>query len=178
VRDSTCGHMSAYCLASPSATGIIVGALAAGDSVRGSLRQIALQRLGATEYALASGDRFFRAKLADELSVAPVLQFRGIGVNTEGSARANNIQILGVDERFWRLGSKTGFDSGPDDAVVNLALATKLGVKPAMCCWCGIEKPQRASSRCAAGVGSKCHRRDETDGQSNRLRCGLGAVQP
>jgi putative ABC transport system permease protein len=93
--------------------------------------------LGCTEYALASGDRFFRAKLADELSarvaseicLAPVLQFRGIGVNTEGSARANNIQILGVDERFWRLGSATKYEIGSDDAVINTALASKLGLK-------------------------------------------------
>src|SRR5689334_6639880 len=47
---------------------ILIGALAVGDSVRGSLREMALARLGNTEFALASVDRFFRAKLAEELS--------------------------------------------------------------------------------------------------------------
>jgi putative ABC transport system permease protein len=117
------------------ATGIIVGALAAGDSVRGSLRDIALRRLGRVESALASNDRFFRAKLADDMAatgctnIAPVLQFRGIAVNSDSSARAYNVQIIGVDERFWKLGSQTVFGLDGDDAVLNQAVAAKLGLK-------------------------------------------------
>jgi hypothetical protein len=117
------------------ATGIIVGALAAGDSVRGSLHDIALRRLGSVESALASNDRFFRAKLADdmaakgEINIAPVLLFRGIAVNSDTSARANNVQIIGVDERFWKLGSTTVFGLKADKAVVNHAVAAKLGLK-------------------------------------------------
>ena len=49
-------------------TAIIVGALVVGDSVRFSLRQITLDRLGRIEYAIASGDRFFRSALAGELA--------------------------------------------------------------------------------------------------------------
>jgi putative ABC transport system permease protein len=40
---------------------ILTGALLVGDSVRGSLRDLALARLGKTEVALAGGDRFFRS---------------------------------------------------------------------------------------------------------------------
>src|SRR5439155_7363902 len=37
----------------------LIGALAVGDSVRGSLRELALQRLGNIHYAMAPQDRFF-----------------------------------------------------------------------------------------------------------------------
>lgn len=45
---------------------ILTGALVVGDSVRFSLRQLALARLGRVTHAIATGDRFFREKLADE----------------------------------------------------------------------------------------------------------------
>ena len=50
---------------------ILTGALVVGDSVRFSLKQMALARLGQTTLALTSGDRFFRADLAQELARAP-----------------------------------------------------------------------------------------------------------
>src|SRR6266513_390733 len=40
----------------------LIGALVVGDSVRGSLRDLALQRLGEIHYAMAPVDRFFRAE--------------------------------------------------------------------------------------------------------------------
>jgi hypothetical protein len=49
-------------------TAILVGALVIGDSVRHSLQKIVFDRLGTTEYALSSGDRFFQARMADDLS--------------------------------------------------------------------------------------------------------------
>ncbi|MES2465025.1 MAG: hypothetical protein V4671_31050, partial [Armatimonadota bacterium] len=51
-------------------TAILTGALAVGDSVRYSLRAMALSRLGDVRLALHQPDRFFRAALADELSPA------------------------------------------------------------------------------------------------------------
>jgi hypothetical protein len=49
-------------------TAILVGALVIGDSVRHSLQQIVFDRLGTTEFALSSEDRFFEARMADDLS--------------------------------------------------------------------------------------------------------------
>src|SRR5437660_1659343 len=46
----------------------LIGALVVGDSVRGSLHDLALQRLGNIHYALAPNDRFFRADLATRIS--------------------------------------------------------------------------------------------------------------
>src|SRR5205807_10046634 len=60
-------------------TAILVGALAVGDSVRYSLRELALMRLGEVRLAVHGQGRFFRAALADELAaelkapVAPAL---------------------------------------------------------------------------------------------------------
>ncbi len=99
---------------------ILTGALVVGDSVRFSLRQLALARLGRVTHAIATGDRFFREKLADETGAAPVLMVRGTV-----SGRANDVQVVGVDERFWRLGATRIFDG----FVLNKRLATHLGTK-------------------------------------------------
>jgi putative ABC transport system permease protein len=118
-------------------TSILVGALVIGDSVKFSLRQIVIDRLGETEFALQSGDRFFRTQLAGDLSglldtaVAPLLQTAGIAISEGGERRANNIQILGVDGRFGELGGVADFyrDISPDEAIINVHLAARLRVK-------------------------------------------------
>lgn len=86
---------------------VLTGALIVGDSVRGSLRTLTLQRLGNISHALVT-DRFFREDLASHLAerlqaeVAPTLLTRGTVESSEG-ARASNVQVQGVDERFWQL---------------------------------------------------------------------------
>ncbi len=50
-------------------TAVLTGALLVGDSLRGSLRELTLDRLGWVEQAMIPG-RFFRAQLADELPAA------------------------------------------------------------------------------------------------------------
>ena len=52
-----------------AATAVLTGALLVGDSVRGSLRDLALEGLGRIDELLIS-DRFFRAELATELAAA------------------------------------------------------------------------------------------------------------
>lgn len=116
---------------------ILVGAFIIGDSVRYSLRQIVFDRLGKTEFALSTGDRFFRFELADDLSevlhtqVAPLLQTRGIAVAEGGARRVNRIQVLGVDKRFGQFGSNPDIYGSilPDEAVINSHLAERLGVE-------------------------------------------------
>ncbi|MCJ7583025.1 MAG: hypothetical protein MUP98_21110, partial [Candidatus Aminicenantes bacterium] len=118
-------------------TSIIVGAFIIGDSVRFSLRQIVLDRLGRTEFAMTSDDRFFRTELADDLSealhtyVAPLLQTRGIAVADGGARRVNRIQVLGVDRRFGQFGGNQEIYGSllPDEAVINSHLAVRLSVK-------------------------------------------------
>ena len=80
-------------LAAAVSTAILVGALLVGDSVRYSLEMLVTVRLGTTELAVAGQNRFFRAKLADDLAVeldapvAPVLQLRGLITNNNGTRR-------------------------------------------------------------------------------------------
>src|SRR5690242_7553618 len=83
------------------ASAVLVGALAVGYSVHASLREMALARLGSTQLALASGDHFFRSQLASDLQqpisapVVPVLQIQGTATVSDGSTRANRVQVLG-----------------------------------------------------------------------------------
>jgi putative ABC transport system permease protein len=118
-------------------TSILVGALIIGDSVKFSLQQVVFYRLGNTEFALTSGDRFFRTQIADGLSkmidttVAPLLQTKGIAIAEGGQRRLNNIQIIGVDNRFGEIaGIKDFYDNlSPDDAIINQHLAARLQLK-------------------------------------------------
>ena len=118
-------------------TAVLVGALVVGDSVKYSLAQLALVRLGRTEYALTSENRFFRSQLADHLSlrlsvdVSPVLNLSGIAVKADQGIRVGNIQVLGVDRRFWEMGgaSEPGFKIGPHEAVINRRLAQRLNAQ-------------------------------------------------
>src|SRR5688500_11643847 len=94
------------------ATAVLTGALLVGDSVRGSLRAMALARIGKIDTALASGDRLFRAELAKNLGrelggkVAAALQVLGSANTPDGLARANQVQVIGVDESFWELANQ------------------------------------------------------------------------
>src|SRR2546428_8274840 len=81
-------HLGAL-LGAAIGSAVLIGALVVGDSVRGSLRDIALRRLGKMECALVGGDRLFRAALAQDLTSitksrdpkgvnAPILLFSSI----------------------------------------------------------------------------------------------------
>ncbi len=131
----------------------LVGALVVGDSVRGSLRDMALARLGRADAALASGDRLFRAQLADDIHPsdrslsAAILQLPGMTVSEDGSARANRVQILGVDGKFWRLANQPpAFEELLADGVaLNEALADQLHSKIGDTVLLRIQKPSLLS---------------------------------
>lgn len=116
------------------ATAILVGALAVGDSVRYSLRELALARLQGIHLALHAPDRFFRTQLADDLKadlgapVAPVVLLHGTAAGDEG--RVGGIQVLGIDERFWQLSPAGAPPANAEPSIaVNQRLATKLNLK-------------------------------------------------
>ncbi|MBT3841072.1 MAG: ABC transporter permease, partial [Verrucomicrobia bacterium] len=116
---------------------VLVGAMLVGESVRGSLRDMAEARLGRVELALPSGDRLFRTDLArhlaDELqtATAAALQLPGVAKRPSGGSRANNVVVMGVDAGFWNLALEPpNFTDIPEDAVVlNERLARQLGVE-------------------------------------------------
>lgn len=124
-----------------TAAAVLTGALLVGDSMRGSLRDLTLQRLGRIDAALAA-DRFLRAALADEIAAAPgfskhftnvvptillEVTFESAGSNSR--RRANEVNLIGCDERFWKLG-RGGPEAlpGPREIVLNQTAAEELGV--------------------------------------------------
>jgi putative ABC transport system permease protein len=129
---------AALLLGAAMASAVLTGALLVGDSVRHSLRQMAAQRLGKVHYALSSADRFFRDELGASLrsgwpgGVASGLRLSGVASLADGSARANDVQVLGVNGEFWRLVSPSGesWPTGTTDNVVaiNERLANQLRV--------------------------------------------------
>ncbi len=117
---------------------ILSGALVVGDSVKESLRRNAAARLSKIGPVMTGGERFFSVSLADRLSadlgggavIAPVLQITGTASNREGGRRVNQVQILGVDERFWKLSNRGEVPEGFDDErwiAVNVPLANRIG---------------------------------------------------
>lgn len=115
------------------ATAVLTGALLVGDSVRGSLREMALARIGKIDVALASGDRLFRTALAEELQshlpgsrVVPALQLPATVSKPEGTARANQVQVTGVDEQFWQLAKQSPGALNANGVFINDRLARQL----------------------------------------------------
>jgi ABC-type lipoprotein release transport system permease subunit len=179
-----------------AATAVLTGALLVGDSMRGSLQYIALDRLGRIDHIILS-DRFFRAELAAELmdvpqftdkdvqQAIPAILLQGTVELTRkasppdktsdpdsesksadrvadddsedrhapdsaagnghpaeddqdsasSSRRSATITLLGIDERFWKLGDRLqgGKPVGPDplpenrQIVLNAHLAEQIG---------------------------------------------------
>ena len=118
-------------------TTILVGALIIGDSIQYSLRQIVFDRLGKTEFALSSGERFFHSQLAEKLSeelqtpVAPLLQTKGIVIVGGGEQRVNSVQVIGVNNRFGKIGNVSGIyeNISSDEAIINSQIAFRLQLK-------------------------------------------------
>jgi len=117
-------------------TAVLTGALLVGDSVRGSLERLAGLRLGATRFALQTGEHFFRSALAGEMSaelvhpVIPVLQLQGIGINPQTGKRAQGIQVVGIDSNFYSLWNNSPAMPAPDEVIISENLAKKLNLQP------------------------------------------------
>src|SRR3954469_11175632 len=124
------------------ATAVLVGALLVGDSVRGSLRDLTLERLGRIESAVVAVHPF-RAELVNELAsdasfrenfsgAQPAILANGTLESGSGKdvRRATSISVVGSGPEFWVLGE--GGPTAPladGDAAITQALADELGVK-------------------------------------------------
>jgi ABC-type lipoprotein release transport system permease subunit len=118
-------------------TAVLAGALVVGDSVRGSLRDLTLDRLGKIDHALVA-DRYFREALAEELTTSerfapqfgqavPALLLRGSVEAAESGSRASSVSLIGADERFWSLFTPPDNLPGPREVVINESLAHEIG---------------------------------------------------
>ncbi|MHB0955061.1 MAG: FtsX-like permease family protein [Pirellulaceae bacterium] len=142
---------AAVALGVAAATAVLTGALLVGDSVRGSLRNMTIDRLGLIDELLLV-DRFFRESLAEELERDPhfppeyhhavgVMVFPAATVErrtTDRTTRASNVLVVGspttedvADGRsFWSLAAgDAGLPArcpGRDEIVLNRTLAEEL----------------------------------------------------
>jgi putative ABC transport system permease protein len=112
-----------------TAVAVLAGALLVGESVRASLRDLFLGRLGRTDHVLSSTG-FFREQLATELGGCPVIVLDGLLTHQTSRRRASGIEVYGVDERFWKFNGLSADRLGARDAMLSSVAATELGVKP------------------------------------------------
>ncbi len=129
-----------------TATAVLVGALVVGDSVRGSLRHLALSRLGRIDDALVVPG-FFRTALADEaaayrdparpdlrITTVPAILIQATLAHGENKSRsiAGQVTVLGSGDGFWtKLGDPAASwqpakRPGLHEIVLNQPLADKL----------------------------------------------------
>ena len=136
----------------------LTGALVVGDSVRETLKQNALSRLGPTHFAMFTGDRLFettlRARICDghsgglgsraagtqtlpRESICPLayaLILPGVVARQDGSARANQVTVLAVEHPAWATmadwDAKAVHDwRGGGSAFINETLARQLNAR-------------------------------------------------
>ena len=120
-------------------TAVLTGSLMVGDSVRASLRDLTLERLGRVEGALVAG-RLFREQLAADLDAAPAILLRGSAMTD--NARAGQVTVLGVEDRFWKLADPPPAVRPRDgDVLLNDTLARELDVKAGSRVLLRFEKP-------------------------------------
>jgi putative ABC transport system permease protein len=114
----------------------LIGALVVGDSLRETLRERALQRLGWAQSAMATPDRLFSQHLKSVFqnsgsgpsAAAVALELPGTITRPDGSARANQVNIFGIDSSFGG-GNEALTNIARGTVVLNQSLATKLGVQ-------------------------------------------------
>ena len=125
-----------------AAVAVLGGALLVGDSVRGSLRDLVLSRLGRTGQVVSSMG-YFRDALAGDVtahgagSAVPLIATRAFVTHEPSDRRAAGVLVYGVDDRFWRF---HGLE--PRDGVfISPALGIELGVQPGDVLLTRLQKP-------------------------------------
>jgi hypothetical protein len=112
----------------------LIGALVVGDSVRASLREMALQRLGNIHFAMNAGDRLFRARLAEltESGVAelddPAAQRFAISASGTIAIRSSVSNRLGkfTVTNTMQIGPGGGSFLGTTNHLINVSPVLKL----------------------------------------------------
>jgi ABC-type antimicrobial peptide transport system permease subunit len=134
---------AAVALGVAAATAVLTGALLVGDSVRGSLKQLAFDRLGRIDELLIV-DRFFRRELVQELAASPrfaeaysaavpAILFPAGTVERAtdtGRRRASGVTVIGADRDFWNLGDPQHSPKrapGEGEIILNAPLADEVG---------------------------------------------------
>ena len=170
------GHHAGVVLAAAVAATVLVGALVVGDSVRGTLRRRAQDRIGRAEFVLDGGDRYFQARpggpagaFASNALSTFALRLPGVVTRQDGAARANQVRVHGVPPGFWGMSPQPRVLPDADDGVValNEALARHLSAKPGDELVLRIHKPSALSQDAVISP---------RDGASVALRVRVGTI--
>ncbi|HUQ90119.1 MAG TPA: ABC transporter permease [Bryobacteraceae bacterium] len=155
-----------------TAVAVLAGALLVGDSVRGSLRDLVLARLGKTDSIIA-GANPFRAQLAKDLSpdAYPLLALEGIVTHGSSGRAASRVAVYGVDDGFWKFHGVPLKREAPvgRTALLSPALAAELAVQQGDALVLRLDKPSEIPSESLHG------RREDT---VHTLRLTAGLVLP
>ncbi len=129
---------------------VIVGSLLVGDAVKGTLARQATLRLGMIDEAVSAGEGFLAMRSVQAAqsrlpaaTVAPVLILKGTVSLSGGALRANGVNLIGVDNTFWKLATAPG--SAPTGLAVNQALAQTLQLHGGETLIARFEKPSLVS---------------------------------
>ena len=109
-----------------TAAAVMAGAIAVGESVRESLRELAFSRIGRTDRVLVSNG-FFREALAPG---APMIALEAVVTHDESGRRASRVALYAVDRRFWEFHQRSQQPPRAGEVLLSPALAQELGAKP------------------------------------------------
>lgn len=134
------------------AVAVLAGALLVGDSVRGSLSDLVVQRLGNADEVITSSG-FFREQLAADIqnhaqfssagfvAATPLIALQGTLTHEASRRVGSGVIVYGIDERFWTFHGRE--NHGPDnrEILVSEALAQELESKPGDALLLQVQKP-------------------------------------
>src|SRR6266567_1100306 len=122
-----------------TAISVLAGALLVGDSVRASLRDLFVQRLGRTDLVITSAG-FFREQLAADIRNDPqfavggfvdacaLIALEGTVTHEKSKRVGSGIKVYGVDERFWQFHQQATKQAPQNREIfVSESLARELG---------------------------------------------------
>ncbi|MBX3277458.1 MAG: FtsX-like permease family protein [Acidobacteria bacterium] len=144
-------HLAVICGVA-AAVAVLAGALLVGDSVRGSLRSLALNRIGETDDVITANG-FFRQQLAADLKaqegigaefrdVCAFIALEGAVTNDANRRRAGGVAVYGVDESFFAFHNRpTDLLPAGNEVLISPGLAAEIGANTEDQILLRIEKP-------------------------------------
>src|SRR4030095_16393444 len=134
------------------AVAVLAGALLVGDSVRASLRDLVLQRLGQASFVVTSSG-FVRDQLALDIqndpefmssgfaAMCPLISLQGTITHEPSKRVASTVNVYGVDDRFWKFHQRERAAPQNRDVFISSSLARELGTKDGDAMLLQIQKP-------------------------------------
>jgi putative ABC transport system permease protein len=156
-----------------TAVAVLAGALLVGDSVRASLRDLFLDRLGRADEVISSTG-FFREQLAAEIqasssfnesfeAASPLIAVEAVVSHDKSGRLGSHVQVYGVDDRFWQFHGRAGTAAPAErEILVSSGLASELACEPDDTLLIRVEKPSEIPTE-------SLHGRKEDVGRAIRL---------